>query len=108
MLNEKEDVRAILRGMTKSSDGRSCIVACLISIAMAAMNLLIPDLFIAGNINRTEKWLAIWLAFPLLSFLIYLRSQQIFDGSGSMWLLVRSIFVLFPVFVLIYFNIFKG
>lgn len=104
MLNEQEDVRVILRNMTKSPDGVSCIAACILAIAMAAMNVVMPDLFNAENTNRAEKWLAIWLVSPVLSFLIYLRSHQLFDGGGSLWPMVRSIVVLAPVFVLIYFN----
>jgi hypothetical protein len=107
MLNEKDDIRSILRDMTKSLDGRSCIVACAVSITMATINFLIPDLFSTKNINHSEKWFVIWIVFPALALLLYLRIQQILDGSSSIWPLARSIFVLSPVFVLAYFN-FKG
>lgn len=105
MLNEKENIGLILKDITKSAEGRSCLVACVISIVMATLNWSIPDLFGTTNLNRTEKWLVIWLIFPLLNFLLYLRVKQLFDGAGILWTLVRSVFVLLPVFVLIYFNI---
>lgn len=104
MLNEKEDVRVILRDMTKSPDGVSCIAACMLAIVMGLMNILMPELFNAVNTTLVGKWLAIWFFSPALSFLIYVRSHQIFDGHGPLWPMVRSMVVLIPVFVLIYFN----
>jgi len=104
MLNEKGDVRVILRNMTKTLDGMSCIAACILAIAMAFMNALIPKLVFSVGANQTEKWIAIWLFSPVFSFLIYVRSQQLFDGHGLLWSMVRSIVVLLPIFVLVYFN----
>ena len=104
MLNERDDVRTILKDMTKSPDGISCIAACMLSIAMAITNALVPELFHAGNADRTGKWLAIWLVLPPLLFLLYLRNRQLIDGIGRIWTLVRSIAVLSPAFVLSYFN----
>lgn len=105
MLNERDDIQTIFRDMTKSLDGATCIAACMLSFAMAALNTLMPEVLQAGSAGRTGKWLAIWFWMPLLLFLIYLRCRQLMDGSGRAWVLIRSITVLSPVFVLIYFNL---
>ena len=105
MIDERKDIREILREMTRQLDGRVYIIATTVAITLLILNLIRSD-YVAGQPAISGKWIMIWSCVPVLLFLIYTQLRQLIEGSGYIVNFIRSLFIIVPTFYLAYINLF--
>jgi hypothetical protein len=105
MLNEKNSVQTIFRAIPRTVDGIVLIGSSIISLVMLCLNAIWPDVLPAGIALENGKWISVWLLYPLLALLLYLRARQLLEGESTAVNLVRSLFLITPTLLLLFLNI---
>jgi hypothetical protein len=108
MLNEHDNLLTTLKKIPKEFDGRVFLCCSFLAILLAIVNLFLLQWTAKSGSNVQGKWVAIWLLYPFLAFLIYLRAQQLVDQAEIFDRLTRSAFLLLPLIILFSTNFLKA